>query len=461
MAKDLRVFLNQVKSLEAGNFAEVNRSIEPNKFEVTAILEHLTKAGRYPLVQFSNPKNLYGEDAGIPLISNVFATRERCALALDWSMDQSKLPLSLEFARLQEKQIPAQVIDKKEAAVKEIVIKGEEVDCAKLPIVRHYEKDLGPVITMTCAMKDPDTGAYNVSFIKTFYKKDPRKLGISIHSPHHERILAKYEERGESAPVINILGHHPAFLLGSLALNRYEDNDYDSIGSFLGEPLRLVPSETWGDEFLVPADAEIVIEGEIPPGVREIVDPFGEVTRHYQAQCLRPVMNVTAMTRRKDAIMQDMFSGHEEHWNLGAIPKEGSVFNALKSKVGNVTAVHCPHSGIGRLSCYISVDKKREGDVNLTGLAALSEYSNFQAVVIVDKDIDVFDEKEVIWAVLTTVDPKKDITYVPNIQTVFTTAMGFGRVIIDATVPLNKAFPEKFKVPDEAMQRIRLEEWII
>lgn len=459
MAKDLKSFLEKVKLELPDDYQEVTRAVDPNNYDITAILEHLTKRQKFPMVLFANPQNLRGEEGGIPVISNVFARRERCALALDCPVGQPYLPLSLEYARLERETIAPQQIGKKEAPVKEVILSGSEADPSLLPGVRHYEMDLSPVFTMTLVMKDPDTGIYDVTFAKTFYKGSPR-LGVSIHTPHLERIMKKYEERNQPAPVVNILGHHPAFFLGSLALTPYDSDDYASIGSFLREPLRLVESETWGKDFLVPADAEILIEGELVPGSKEIVDPFGEVTKHYQAQCLRQAMNVTAITRRKDAIMQDIFSGHEGHWNLGAIPKEGSVYNAVNKRYGNVTAVHLPHSGIGRLACYIAIDKQREGDGKLAGLAALLESWTFQVVVVVDSNIDVFNEKEVVWAVLTMADPKRDMTMVENAYTVFTTAMGHDKYVIDATRPLDRAFPEQLRVPESAMQRIKLEDWL-
>jgi 2,5-furandicarboxylate decarboxylase 1 len=459
LAKDLRSFLEKVKNELPNDFVEVTRPVDPNNFDVTAILEHLTKKGKFPLVLFKNARDLKGEDTDISIVSNVFAKRERCALALDWPVDQPNLPLSLEYARLERETIPPVEIGKDQAPVKEIILRGAEANPAVLPGVRHYEMDLSPVFTMTLIMKDPDTGIYDITFAKTFYKGSQR-LGASIHTPHLERILSKYTERNEPAPVVQVLGHHPAFYLGSLALSPYDADDYAGVGSFLHEPLRLVESETWGRDFLVPADAEIILEGEVLPGEREIVDPFGEVTRHYQAQCIRQAVRVTAITRRKNAILQDIFSGHEGHWNLGALPKEGSVYNAVNSRYGNVKAVHMPHSGIGRLACYVSIDKKREGDAKIAGMAALLESWTFQIVVVVDDDIDVFNEKEVVWAILTMVDPKRDITLVDNVHTVFTTAMGHNKMIIDATKPLDKAFPEQFRVPEEAMRRIKLDEWI-
>ena len=212
---------------------------------------------------------------------------------------------------------------------------------------------------------------------------------------------------------------------------------------------------------MVPADAEIIIEGEIIPGVKEIVDPFGEVTRHYQAQCIRQAMQVKAVTHRSNAIMQDVFSGHHEHWNIGAIPKEGSVYNTLKSKVGNVTAVHMPMSGIGRLSCYVSIKKVKEGQGKLTALVALNESWTFEVVVVVDEDIDVFNEIDVNWALLNFVDPQKDVNLIGNVgRSVFTTEMGYNKIVIDSTRPLDKPFPTMFKVPAPALEAISPDEWL-
>ena len=459
MAKGLRAFLDKVKNEYPNQYATVEKPVNPADFDVTAILEHLTLKKKDPLVVFEKPKNFKGEVSDIRLVSNIFATRERCALALDWPMDKCHHDLTMEFARLDRGRISPVTIEKSEAPVKEIILTGGDSDLELLPLVKHYEMDLCPVLTMTSIMKDPDTGVYDVTFTKIFYK-DTNRVAVSIHSPHLGRIVKKYEDRNEPAPMAYVLGHHPAFYLGSLALTPYDSEDYESIGSFMREPLRLVESETWGKDFMVPADAEIVIEGVIPPGEKEVVDPFGEVTKHYQAQCLRQAFKVKAVTRRKDAIFQDIFSGHAGHWNLGALPKEGSIFANVNNKYGIVKAVHMPLSGVGRFACYVSIDKKREGDAMAVGVATLLESYTINNVVVVDSDIDVFDEQEVIWAIITMVDPKRDISTINNIWTQFTTSAGYNKVVIDATKPLGRAHPGRIAIPAKAMERIKLEDWV-
>jgi len=459
MPKSLRSFIEQIDHQHPEDLAVVKRAVDPNNYDVSAILEHLTQRQRFPMVLFESPLNLRGAASGMRVVSNVFATRELVADALGFPREKAGMSLALEYARLERGQIPWIGIPRDEAPVKANVRRAEDIDINELPIVNHYEMDLSAVVTMAAAMKDPETGEYDVSFIKGF-PKGPRKMGVSIHSPHFDRILEHYEKRDEPAPFIHIIGHHPAFFLGALALAPWGHDDYAMIGSFMNEPLRLTPSETWGENFMVPADAEIIIEGTIPPGVREVCDPFGEVTRHYQAQCLRPVLNVTAITHRENAILHDVFSGHQEHWNLGGIPKEGGIYNALQSRFGNIVAVHMPYSGCSRFACYISIDKKIEGEAKRVGIAALAESWMFNWVVIVDKHIDVFNEQDVLWAMMTNVDPKRDIDTIQNAYTLFDTAAGYTKMIFDATQPLDRPFPQMMQVPDDAMRRINIDEWI-
>jgi 2,5-furandicarboxylate decarboxylase 1 len=172
------------------------------------------------------------------------------------------------------------------------------------------------------------------------------------------------------------------------------------------------------------------------------------------------VMQVSAITHRDGAIMQDVFSGHAEHFLLGLIPREGSLLNQLNRQAGNVSAVHLPHSGNGRSTCYISISKHDEGQPKLVALQAFAHAPMFQMVVIVDDDIDVFTEEDVLWAINTYVEPARDVTLIANAGHSSERAGGNTRIIIDATRPSHIAFPSRLRVPPEALERVRLEEWL-
>jgi UbiD family decarboxylase len=155
-----------------------------------------------------------------------------------------------------------------------------------------------------------------------------------------------------------------------------------------------------------------------------------------------------------------VFSGHAEHFLLGLIPREGSVLNHLQERHGGVSAVHLPHSGTGRFVCYISIKKVDEGQPKQVALEALAHSPTFQLVVVVDDDIDVFNEQDVLWAIHTYVDPNRDVDLLKNVGRESERAMANQRILIDATRPSHVAFPSMLRVPPEAVERIKPEEWL-
>ncbi|MBI3092520.1 MAG: UbiD family decarboxylase [Candidatus Tectomicrobia bacterium] len=456
MAKDLRSFLEDQQRCFPEEFLTIKKPVDPRNWDISAILEHLRRQGRFEITMFEQPLGMNGKPSPFRTLYNAFATRQRCADAIEFDREQWKMPLSEEFGRLEEQVVEPVTVAPGQAPVKEVVQRGEECDVGVFPGARYHHADIGPYFVMTMVLKDEEGGFYDISFAKNLYK-GPRKVSASLTLPHLKRIFEQNEKKGKETPCIIVLGHHPAFYWGSLALTPFGNDDYRTVGAFLREPLRLTPSETWGSDFMVPADAEIVIEGVMPPGVREVQNPFGEISGHYQPQMLRPIVNVTAITHRHDAILQGVYPGHEAHYNLGAIPKEGSIYKTCKKLVPYVTAVHYPHSGCGRMSCYISIKKRQEGDAKRVGLVPLVESAQMQLVVVVDDDIDVFNETEVIWAVITNAQPSRDWDIIKNIASIHSWTE---KVVIDATEPLDIPFPERIKVPEQALERVKLADYL-
>lgn len=433
--------------------------VNPATFDVTAILRHLEIADKYPLVCFTRPLNLEGEVSQFPLVTNVFASRERCALAMGMEPCECKLQLSLEYAAREARQLPTEAVPKEQAPVKERVCLGDDVDLRKFPIVRHHEMDLGPYIDMIPIMRDPDTRAYNTSFQRTMYK-GPRKLGLHMSPRHNWEIARKNEASERATPVVIAVGHHPSFSLGTLNVVPFEVDDYEVIGSIMGESLRVTPSETWGEDFMVPADAEILIEGEVLPKVREVEAPFGEYTGYYGPQRYRWVIEVKAITHRGDAMYQNIFTGHRDTLILGGIPKEGNLYNRIKGMVPTVKSVCLPISGCCRFHCYISLDKKTEGESKQAALIALGEIDFIKNVIVVDEDIDPFNEEEVMWAVATRVQADEDVDILKNVKgSVLDPSLKgnilTAKMIIDATRPVERPFAERLRVPDEALERTK------
>ncbi len=434
----------------------VSGPVDAARFQVTAVLQQLEHRGKYPLVVFDRPLNLRGEPSAFPIVTNVYASRERCALAMGLRLDQAYQDLSLEYARREERRTPPLLIPPAEAPVREVTRTGRDVDLREFPIVRHHRMDAGPYVDMASVMRDPESGAYNVAFLRNQYK-GPTKLGVHMSPRHNWQIVRKHEEAGRPTPVAIVVSHHPAFYIGALNVSPFGEDDYAIIGSIAGAPLRLTPSTTWGSDFLVPADADIVIEGEIPAGVREVEGPFGEFPGTYGPQRVRWVVEVTAVTHRADAIYQDIFVGHRDNWVLGAFPKEGSVFNRIKGVVPTVKAVHLPTSGVGRFHCYISIDKKVDGESKQAALIALGTVDFIKHVFVVDADVDVYREDEVLWAVATRVQADQDVDIIKNVKgasldpSQIDDIMG-AKMIVDATRPVRRPFEARVEVPREVVQ---------
>ncbi len=452
----LETFLAGLDRAAPDSVVHVTGPVNPARFEVTAVLQRLENEGRFPLVIFEQPRDLHGNVSAFRLVSNIYATRERCALALGLRADQAYQELGLEYARREERRVAPIVVPRGEAPVKQVVCVGLEVDLRTLPIVRHHRMDAGPYIDMASVMRDPDSGAYNVAFLRNQYK-GARKLGVHMSPRHNWQIARKHEERGQPTPVAIVVSHHPAFFIGALNVSPFGDDDYAVIGSILGRPLRLTASETWGEDFLVPADAELVIEGEIPPGVREVEGPFGEFPGTYGPQRVRWVVEVKAMTHRQPALYQDIFVGHRDNWVLGSFPKEGSIFNRIKGVVPTVQAVHLPPSGVGRFHCYIAIDKKVDGESKQAALIALGTVDFVKHVFVVDADVNIYREEEVLWAVATRVQADQDVDIIRNVKgntldpSQVDDILG-AKMIIDATRPVRRPFETRIEVPREVVE---------
>lgn len=445
---------------DPAEFRTVTREVDPNNFDVTAVLDHMERRGDYAAVEFLNPLNLHREKSEFPIVTNLWATRERCAEAVGISRSEAGALLGTKFAGLAANHVAPQVIASADAPVQAHVWQGEDADLWRLPAVRHAEMDLGPCLTMALAMHAPGEQAYNVTFVKSF-PETGRRGGLTIHGKDMGRMTKAWERRGEPIPVVNILGHHPGFWLGSLHKTPYGVNEYETISAYTGGPVRLAPSVTWGEDFLVPADAEIIVEGHMVPGERTIVDPFGEISRQYQPQQLCPVMEVTAISYRDGARFQDIFSGHREHMLMGSIPKEGDIYDFLQKKFGFIHAVCLPYSGCGRYSAYISVRRDSAEAAKQVALQALAFVPNLHVIVIVDDDIDVLNEEDVVWAANTYVDPSSDVNVLHGIhESSDPRGMGASRVMIDATRPTRVPFPTRLRVPPEALARVKLDEFL-
>jgi UbiD family decarboxylase len=447
MAQSLGAFLALLESTHPGEIVRVKGEVSP-RFEATALAVELERGGRSPALLFERVSG-----SALPVLSNLFGTRRRYALAL--GTDEARLIDELE--RRDVRRVPPALVAS--APCQEVVRTGAGVDLGELPILTHFREDAGPYLSAAALVaRDPDTGVRNASLHRCqVVAKD--RVRTSLHSRRHLWDYARRaEEAGHALPVALVVGAHPAFYLGGAVWKGPIDTDeYDVVGGFLGEPLEVVRARTVDLE--VPANAEIVIEGEILPGVREPEGPFGEFTGYASARSTQHVIRVTAITRRHDAVYQDIVTGDAaEHLNLIAVPAEARLLGTLRANFPTVRDVSVPNSGAARFHAYVSMRPTAPGQAKNAIMATFAEDLSLKLVIVVDDDIDVRREADVLWAVATRMQADHDLFVVPN-------AMGAildpssrdgetAKVGIDATRP-SPGFPERCSLPAEARERAR------
>lgn len=220
-----------------------------------------------------------------------------------------------------------------------------------------------------------------------------------------------------------------------------------------------------GDDFLVPADAEIVIEGIMPHGERRVEAPFGEALGYFGPQQLNPYMKVTAVTHRENAYFHDIFVGHlDPMGGLYSAYVEAQVYEAVKSVVPSVQRVYRPPFALPQI--YIQIKKRKEGEAKDALLAALSTSEYTKQAFVFDDDVNIFDEREVLWAIATRTEWENDVFSIKNsrasgLDPLSSEEDSTTKVGIDCTKPAPPApFPKRLFVPQEVKDRIQLTEYI-
>ena len=464
MAKNLRTFLEDMRREYPSEVVAVSKTVNPLNYDVTAIVKQLGALKKFPILIFDQPFNVHGELNDMKLVISAENTQKKVQVALAVPRDMDRAEMARECLRREANRIPPIIVEKSAAPVKELVRTGKNVDLHELPLMRHHEMDGGPYVDMSSVARDRGSGVYNCSYHR-MEVKDRSHTGFLMTLQHMWRIFRGYEEAGEECPVATVIGHHPAYQMGACYGGPFEISEYEIIGGYLQEPLRLVASETWGEGLLVPADAEIVIEGALLPGKRMVEGPFGEVNGYLGVQGFQQSAHyeVRAITRRRGAMYTSILTPEgDKPWM--DLAREGAYLRRAREAVPGVQTV-CASGRHALLNVFISMKKLSEGDPGRAAAAVLT-WDWAKNVFIFDEDIDVYNPTEILWALATRVQPHRQISIVNDIMrgSLLDPSMDHPRrtsvMIIDATKPLDRPFSPVSKCPDEALARIKLEELV-
>lgn len=457
--KDLRTFIRQIEENYPEDFYTVEREVDPN-LELTAVLRKLQDEGRFPTILYRNVRG-----TRLPVLANALASRKRLALLFDTTEDK----LTDVYVERQHQLIKPERVAT--GPVKEVIQTYDEVDITQLPQIVHCGQDAGPYISSgVVTAKDPDTGLYNAGIYR-IQIVGPRKLRIYPGEYSHLwHLHHKQEQRDKPLDVAIVIGHYPTFYMASQYRGPLHVDEIEVAGGLAQQPVRMTPSETLDMD--VPADAEIVIEGRILPHIREEEGPFGEFTWYVGPSEMNPVIEITAITRRHDAIYQDVFNAHPEHNLIGLVGREANIYARVKETIPTVKAVSVPYSACCRHAAYISISKEIDGAGRNCALTALGADPFIKLVIVVDDDVNVHNEAEVMWAVATRVQADRDVIIIPesNVCQLDPSAYDISsrtkrgglnaKWFIDATKPVGLPFQERASVPDEIWRDIRLDDYL-
>jgi UbiD family decarboxylase len=462
--KDLRYFFRILDEKYPGEVLRVdtrNKEFSLVECDAAAFLAKLKASGKRPATLFRGFKTLSGKTWHGDLLFSELATLRKQAVAMDLDGEVKFQDLAQEFSRRNRLTTKPVKVPASAAPVRQIQLNVGQMSLFDLPVYRKDEFDARP--GWLCAIgigKEPESGRYNLSWHR-LHVHSPEHASVRINPRHLMEYMNRYRAKGfEEMSVAFALGHHPAFEVAAGSNCAWGVDEYEFAGGLLDSPVRVTPSATLGDDFLIPADAEIVVEGTVHLTKKEICGPWADVMRYYSPQTLEPLFTPTAFLMRNEPICIGNWTGHDSYGVLGAA---SYVYSVLKERYPRVLAVNqvCPYTYIVQFKPRVPGESTR-----LAAMALGSFADRIKNVILVDDDIDPFDLNMVMFSISTRTDADsaqvqiiKDLQ--ANRQDPSTEKnLRVGGLIIDSTKPVGKPFPDIGKPPDSALSRIHLENFV-
>jgi 4-hydroxy-3-polyprenylbenzoate decarboxylase len=417
MHEDLTEFLTDLEKRRL--LVRVKESVSPD-LEIAAVTDRASKMGG------GGPALLFEQPAGfrMPVASNVFGSLERMCLALGVkTLDD----LAAEINQLMTPQMPEGIMDAlkmlpmvgrlrdlmpksvKDAPCQEIVRRDGTLD--DLPILKCWPEDGGRFITLPLVFtKDPETGMRNIGTYR-MQVFDGRTTGM--HWQRHKGGAQHYrvaERLGRRLEVAVALSPEPVLTYCATA-PMPEGLDELILGGFLAKR-RIEMVKCVSVDLEVPASSHIVLEGYVEPGERRREGPFGDHTGFYSQPDDYPVFHVTCITQRKTPTYLTTVVGVPpmEDFYLG-MASERIFLPLLQKTHPEIVDMHFPAEGIFHILVIMSIDKRYPGHARkiMSAVWGLGQLMFSKTVVIVDKDVDVHNLREVAWIVGTHMDPSRDV----------------------------------------------------
>jgi 4-hydroxy-3-polyprenylbenzoate decarboxylase len=425
---DLREFIDFLE--RRGELKRITVEVDPN-LEMTEICDRTLRAGG-PALLFENPKGF-----DIPVLGNLFGTPERVAMGMGQESLSAMREVGELLAFLKEPEppkgmkdlwekrhqfkpilnMPAKVV--KKAPCQAIVIEGEEVDLGKLPIQTCWPGDAGPLITWPLVItRGPEKERQNLGIYR---QQVIGKNKLIMRWLSHRGGALDFRDwqqthPGEPFPIAVALGADPATILGAVTPVPDSLSEYAFAGLLRGEKTEVV--NCVGSDLQVPASAEFILEGFIYPDEMADEGPFGDHTGYYNEVDQFPVFTVERITHRKDPIYHSTYTGRppDEPAILGVALNEVFV-PILQKQFPEITDFYLPPEGCSYRMAVVTMKKQYPGHAKRVMMGVWSFLRQFmytKFVIVTDDDVNARDWNDVIWAITTRMDPKRDTVMIDN-----------------------------------------------
>lgn len=407
--KDLRGWLDKVDKI--GQLRVLKGADRDS--EIGTITECVHKQQNGPALLFDE---ITGHSKGFRLLVNSMGSVNRLALTLGIEGDFSTMGFveAIKNKIKDLKLIPP--ITVKTGPIFENMYEGSDVNALIFPAPKWNELDGGRYIGTggVDITRDPDEGWVNMGTYRVMVH-DKNTLGFYISPGKHGRIHRdKYFSRGEACKVAICLGQDPLILVAGSSEVPYRISEYDYVGGMKGEPVEVVKGPYTG--LPIPADAEIVIEGESYPGESLMEGPFGEFTGYYASSTREePFIKVKTILHRNDPILLASPPGKPPYENafFRSFMKSANIWEELeKAGIADVRGIWVPPAGGAMSLIFISVKQRYPGHAKQAAMVAsqcgAGAYMG-RYVIVMDDDIDITDMEEVFWALATRSDPERSI----------------------------------------------------
>ncbi|MFT6581664.1 MAG: 4-hydroxy-3-polyprenylbenzoate decarboxylase [Alphaproteobacteria bacterium] len=432
----LRDFMTRLEF--EGRLVRVSAPVSTH-LEMTEIQTRLLAEGG-PAVLFENVINENGDKSDMPVLVNLFGTVERVAWGMErdphelrevgetlaflrqpqppggWREAMGMLPMVKTVMAMQPKTV-------RSAPCQDIVLTGDDIDLARLPIQTCWPGEPAPLITWPLVVtQGPDpkgdrTDGYNLGVYRMQVTgRDTTLMRWLKHRGGAQQHARWKAERDDSFPAAVVIGADPGAILAAVTPVPDTVSEYQFAGLLRGAKMELVDCKTV--PLKVPAQAEIVLEGHVSLSNYGEEGPYGDHTGYYNSVESFPVFTISAITMRRDPIYLSTFTGRppDEPSVLGEALNEVFI-PLLQQQFPEITDFWLPPEGCSYRIAVVSVRKAYPGHAKRIMMGVwsyLRQFSYTKWVIVVDDDIDARDWKDVMWAIATRMDPARDITLVEN-----------------------------------------------